>query len=289
MDLLKALKRTTILTTAVSVAAMFALGATDARADSVSFLAKANASVVGTLGITEVQQLNFGNMSVTAGSGAATDSVTLAPTGVRTNNQGTHLTLLDGATTGGVTGASNLETGGEVPGVYTIASDGTDNVYVSFADNTGHLMDPLHGTVGTTSSIGTFSVALTKDNGGAPNVAATPQFAVDSFTFALGSGTGAAYTTGAAETPDGTTLWRQLRCLFRWLHTPYRRDTAYEYCGGSRLSAWPLYRHVRAYGFLLSIASFSCSNRKPLRVKSAGVFVCCRHHHTSPPPPCAGA
>jgi hypothetical protein len=210
MDLLKALKRTTILSAAISVATLFALGATDAYAvDQVSLLATANASVVGTLGITEVQQLNFGNMAVATGTGVATEAVLLTPNGVRTvaHTTGSLLTLLNGhGANGGITEGvgGNLETGGEVPGVYTITNDGGEtNVYVSFATADGHLMDSNHGVLGTASTIGTYSVPLTKDNGGL-NASATPAFAVDQFTFATTTAH-SIYTAGTASMPDGTT------------------------------------------------------------------------------------
>ena len=157
MDLLKALKRTTIL----SGMALLALGATEAQAvNDTSVLGHISASVQGTLTVVETSAINFGNISFPAGAGCPAGAaacvgdatLTLSKSGNRSvagaNSDG--LTLLVGTNTGGhdaagIADGSNLGTGGQAPGFYTIANaDGITNVYVSFSNNLGAIVDSNH-------------------------------------------------------------------------------------------------------------------------------------------------
>ena len=126
MDLLKALKKTTIL----SGMALLALGATEAKAaNQTAILGHISASVVGDLTVKEVSAINFGNMvanggcpvapSIAAGT-PAVNNILLGVAGERTLS-GACLALTYGATGGGITGGvTNLGTGGQSPGFYQI-------------------------------------------------------------------------------------------------------------------------------------------------------------------------
>jgi hypothetical protein len=165
MDLLKALKRTKILPTAVCV---LALGATQAYAvgnDQTAIIGHISASVVDTLTVKEVSAINFGNfidnhiatpcvLGVPAAGVAAADQVVMDTKGVRTGGTGCLLPVY-GTTGGGTTdGAGQRETGGQAPGFYTIAqTDGETNVYVSFADSNGDIVDSKYGSFGTGATV----------------------------------------------------------------------------------------------------------------------------------------
>src|ERR1019366_5597220 len=149
MDLLKALKRTTILSAAVSAVAVLALGATQAQADSTvggDVLGHISAIVVGPLTVAENQAINFGNFGVICAIPAAcvadAASILLTDQGTRTIT-GTDITLINTGAAGGVLDGTNHETGSQSPGFYTIVSGmgGTESVYVSFADTAGNIID----------------------------------------------------------------------------------------------------------------------------------------------------
>ncbi len=192
MDLLKALKRTAIIS--ASVAAL-ALGATQAQAaDQTAVLGHISASVVGTLSVTEAGAMNFGNLTVggCAANCAGDGSIVLSDEGTRTLTAGASdaLGLMYGASQSGIAGPSNLETGGQQPGFYTITPDVATNVYVSFANSTGAIIDSNHPNNYVTLSNG-----------------AVAPFKVDTFTFesddTSGAGpSGSGYTQLAASTND---------------------------------------------------------------------------------------
>lgn len=152
MDLLKALKQTTI----ASAVGLLALGATEASAAlDTSVLGHIGASVQGTLGVTETSAIRFGNFSVggdcaTACAGDANIVLSNQGNRVRTNGDD-EITLLVGVddTSGhdaaGIADGANLGTGGQAPGFYNITNGDTlTNVYVSFSNNSGALMDASH-------------------------------------------------------------------------------------------------------------------------------------------------
>ena len=193
MDLLKALKRTTI----IAGAAVLALGATQARAaDTVDVVGHINASVTGTLAVTELSAVNFGNMAINVAGAAGDGVIVLGTDGSRTLTTGTDaLTLLHGA---GINDPSGLATGAQAPGFYTVANgseSATATVYISFANEFGAIMDTNHPNNYAT---------ITK--GGA-------HFHVNQFNFAVNNAGGlgpssSGYTDIAALPPDtqGTPL-----------------------------------------------------------------------------------
>ncbi len=186
MDLLKALKRTTIL----SAAAVLAFGATQARAAAgVSVLGHISASVQGTLQVTEAGIMNFGNFTISCGSNCtpAADYMVLSDKGQRTVTDGTGLiTPLNNNVGGnGVANGTPQETGAQEPGFFTILQSdaATEEVYVTFADNAGNIIDANHPSN---------KVTLTAPPGGGPT------FTVDSFTFEGDDGT-TGYVTKAND------------------------------------------------------------------------------------------
>jgi hypothetical protein len=189
MDLLKALKRTTI----ISTAALLALGATEARADNVAALGHISASVQGTLAIAETSSMNFGNFSLSAGPDTGTATIVLTEAGTRTaaTTGADTITLLNGAS--GMVG--NHETGAQRPGFFAISggTGGGSTVYVSFADNTGNIIDSSYDPV---THPGNY-VAL--DGGIGPVLGA---FWVDKFTFATDTGTNGGAEGGGGYTQD---------------------------------------------------------------------------------------
>ncbi|MBU6476098.1 MAG: DUF4402 domain-containing protein [Alphaproteobacteria bacterium] len=190
MDLLKALKRTTI----ISATAVLALGATQAQAitDNVAVLGHISASVQGTLAVAEAGPMNFGNFAISCNPcSKGGDTIVLSDEGKRTKT-GSDITFMNGtsASPAGIANGTNYETGAQEPGFYTITqSDGIANVYVSFSDSTGAIIDSNHPNN---------VVTLTGPTG--------QTFTVNSFTFETDN-TGAAagssgYTQAAASTHD---------------------------------------------------------------------------------------
>jgi len=162
MDLLKALKRTTI----ISGMGLLALGATQAQASQVvDILGHISATVNAALNITENQALRFGSLHVvcTGGAGACAGGgyLDLGYEGDRTT------TVVGGDEIDGLTGqgpaadapgtgfgsggnTGTTQTGSQAVGVFTI-SDGSDGVagavvYVSFADLNGNIIDNGYAT-----------------------------------------------------------------------------------------------------------------------------------------------
>jgi hypothetical protein len=184
MDLLKALKRTTI----ISAAAVLAFGATEASAlENVAFLGHISASVTSVLQLTEISAVKFGNFKDGAGT------VVLSPTGTRTSTGA--VTLLNGSVNagGGVVDGTDQETGSQAPGFYEIRTDVGQqpaDVYITFADNTGNIIDPVNHPDNFVQLDGP---------------AADHHLIVNKFTFAADDGvtstSGTGYT-GTASTPD---------------------------------------------------------------------------------------
>ncbi len=145
MDLLKALKSKALRRTAAfSAVAVLALGVTQAKAtNNVAVLGHISASVQGTLTVAETSAINFGNFAIACTTcTAGGDTITLTDEGTRTKT-GTDITFLSGSA--GIAAGTNLETGSQTPGFYTITnSDGITNVYVSFANAAGAIMDSNH-------------------------------------------------------------------------------------------------------------------------------------------------
>jgi hypothetical protein len=206
MDLLKVLKRTTI----IAGASLLAFGATDAQAtDNVAYQGHISASVVGTMAVSEISAINFGNFAATGCGTTApiagtlgTDYIRLADEGTRT--KGGCFTLMNGAnsTPAGVVSGSNDETGGQSPGFYSISNaDGVTNIYVSFADITGDIVDSGGGANGHYNHPNNY-VTL-KEGAGAAT------FGVNEFTFetdaSAANGT-SGYHQGSASTWDSTDL-----------------------------------------------------------------------------------
>jgi hypothetical protein len=151
MDILKALKRTTV----ISATVLFAFTATEAQAIlDTSVQGHISASLQGTLGITETSAINFGNFSVGGGcattcAGGATIALDQVGNRIRTNTADT-ITLLVGTANGandlaGIADGSHLGTGGQAPGFYNITNGDTiTNVYVSFSNSVGAIIDASH-------------------------------------------------------------------------------------------------------------------------------------------------
>jgi hypothetical protein len=200
MDLLKALKRTIF----ISGMGLLALGATEANAASdTSVLGHISASVQGNLEVDETSAINFGNFSVTACApcaGGVNATVVMDAEGHRTtpNNAGADkLNLLVGTDSGdgndddGIDDTGHFGTGGQAPGFYHITNtDGIANIYVSFANNTGSIIDSNHP-----------NNYVSLDKG-----LLTDAFRVDSFVWETddGSATGpnSGYTALAGDTTD---------------------------------------------------------------------------------------
>ena len=188
MDLLKALRRTTILTTA----ALLALGATEAGAAvNTDVVGHISASVQGALNVAEAFAVRFGNMSIActgACSGGAT--LTLTPLGGRTTTVAggggaDTITLLHGGgTADGAGGLGATGTGAQAPGIYNITGGiAAATVYVSFADPSGNIIDPtyypsnnttLTGPGGTTFTVDTFTFQTSDKTTGYNGVAEAP-------------------------------------------------------------------------------------------------------------------
>jgi hypothetical protein len=180
MDLLKALKYTII----ASAAALGALGATAAFAGdqvntTTTTTGHVSASVQGTLKVVEEYAVRFGNLSVickddgtgtSLGNCVGGTAVTMTDTGDRSAPvavNGSDTILLLTRTTGhgagtdnenpGIDGGGGHDTGGQGPGIYRIntSDDGTPgagggvdqtaaNVYVTFANNNGEILDATY-------------------------------------------------------------------------------------------------------------------------------------------------
>jgi len=114
----------------------------DATHDCVTATGHADVSMVTTLTINEQRAISFGNMSITSAAGGDS-TVKLATDGTRTVTNGTDtITLLHGAQ--GSNGAGNAASGAQSPGHYTVetaAEGGATQVYISFADTSGNVID----------------------------------------------------------------------------------------------------------------------------------------------------
>jgi hypothetical protein len=203
MDLLKALKRTTIL----SAMAVLAFGATEAGAASnVAYQGHVNCSITALLTVAEVSQINFGNLTIGAGATANSDTLTLGLDGSRVKT-GANIVLLEG--TGGIVAGSGIQdTGAGANGVYSIVTgnEGPTQVYVNFANDTGQIMDANHGEVAPNTTLSPDNVVMT--NG-------TDSLNVDHFTIkSVTTQSGGATTYGGAVpvAHDGETYAQYVTC-----------------------------------------------------------------------------
>lgn len=190
--------------TIMSAVSLLALGATEASAiQDPSVFGHISVSVLGTLGVTEISAINFGNVSFTgggacgAGACAGDATLTLSDKGDRAlagaNTDG--LTLLVGIQNGandanGIADGGHLGTGGQAPGFYNITNaDGITNVYVSFSNSAGAIIDSNHPNN---------YISL---NGPGQ----LDEFRIQNFTWErddAGAGPSASGYTGTANTPD---------------------------------------------------------------------------------------
>ena len=189
MDLLKALKRTTI----ISATALLALGATEACAgtDNVAVLGHISASVTGALNVAEISALKFGNYT----SGGSAGTLTLAADGSLLHTGGvTPMFGADAPAPHGIGAGASQETGSQAPGFYSVTTEGTTtHVYVTFADNLGNIIDPVTHPSN--------NVILNGPDGATPST-----IFVDHFTFAVDDHT-TGYVpaiSGTNPTPDGS-------------------------------------------------------------------------------------
>jgi hypothetical protein len=166
MDLLKALKRTTI----ISTAALLALGATEAWAVSgTTTTGHVSASVQGNLAVTEVNAVRFGNFTISCTATACDGGSTIVMTdqGVRTatNDANDTITLLTATTANGNGGAdlagvsdATFGTGGQGPGIYDITTSDANQdslpVYVTFATSDGKIIDATYNPTNNVQVIG---------------------------------------------------------------------------------------------------------------------------------------
>ena len=115
------------------------------QAEAVSAEGHISASVVGALNITELFPIKFGNFEIICTNNMcdAASSIVLSDQGIRTaHSSGSDtIALLSG-------GGGGLETGSQSPGFYRVdtagETPGSQNVYVSFADQNGSLIDTNH-------------------------------------------------------------------------------------------------------------------------------------------------
>jgi hypothetical protein len=255
MKHLKGLQRTLMASTAVvaSVAVVLAFGALPAKAvtnptdnpfgscigdathDCVTTNGHISASVVTTLSINEMRAVSFGNFAVTcAGVGACVggQSLVLDPSGVRAANVGAgadSFVLLNGG--GPVLGGRAHDSGSQSPGHYTVstgAEGATTQVYISFADNAGNIIDAcspgggggfnkggVYGGIYFTSGAGTYTGVPTTCDSYHPGNAVTltgpagNTFTVDQFQFnESGSDVYGHYISNQAHVGPGTpTPW----------------------------------------------------------------------------------
>jgi hypothetical protein len=157
MQYLKGLQRTLLY----SAFAVLAFGAAPAKAvtsdtnfgscigaaggsDCVTAVGHISASVVGTLSINEMRAISFGNFAVTCGAGctgASTIQMDIFGTRAAASGGTETITLLHGLTPGAA-----IPSGSQSPGHYTVSAADENNaastqVYISFADNAGNVID----------------------------------------------------------------------------------------------------------------------------------------------------
>jgi hypothetical protein len=127
---------------AATVDTPFGSCAGDATHDCVTATGHASASMVTTLTINEQRAISFGNMSITSAAGGDS-TVKLGTNSSRTVTNGTDtITLLHGAQSSN--GAGNAASGAQSAGHYTVetaAEGGATQVYISFADTSGNIID----------------------------------------------------------------------------------------------------------------------------------------------------
>ena len=142
MKTLNTLKRTVFIFAAI----VLAFGAAEAGASN-TVTGHISTSVIGALDITEVFAIKFGNFTLSCTSGVCdTQSyIVLSDQGARTATSAGADTI---ALLSGGGGGTNLETGAQQPGFYSITNNGegsgAQNVYVSFADMNGNIIDINH-------------------------------------------------------------------------------------------------------------------------------------------------
>jgi hypothetical protein len=202
---------------AVVSAVTLSLTATSAWADDdVAVIAHVSASVSGNLAIHEISALNFGNMTVTSCTPCAGDAkIVMTDEGTRTLTNGSDtLVLMNGITQTGLASGTNFETGSQRPGFYDITTTDdvtnatTSNVYVSFADITGDIIDtaydPLINGGGSGQTHPNNYVTLS-------NPTAGNCFKLNQFTFETDTGAAAnghsGYTVASAHTTDIYGSW----------------------------------------------------------------------------------
>ena len=153
-------------------------------AEAVTGLGHISVSVVGALNITELFPIKFGNFEISCTNNLCdgASSLVLKEDGTRTAHSSGSGTIMPLSGVGG-----GLETGSQSPGFYHIDTSGetpgSQNVYVSFADQNGSLIDTNHPANHVFLS------------GPVPNA-----FTVDTFTFEGDTG-----TTGYQQLSPSTT------------------------------------------------------------------------------------
>lgn len=195
-----------------SAVALFAFGAKPAFAtcedgtgapDCVAAEGHISASVASTLDVHEISPIKFGNFKVTIGATGGDATIQLGPDGSRqkTNGGTNSITLLHGAsmvnpeTVTGVADPSNLATGSQAPGFYSIdGGNGTDGVFVTFSDINGNPIDANHDATTATSNHVVLTCLTCTDNGNT--------FFVDKFTFVTTDAAGNLNTPSQTDT-DG--------------------------------------------------------------------------------------
>lgn len=201
MDLLKALRISTVASV-IGLSVLSIPAAQAAEVGDVSALGHVSASVVGALSIKELGSINFGNFSLT-GCAPCQGGGTIVmdtkgyrqATSVASHEQ---IGLLVGVGTSGhgdaagiPDAASGLGTGSQAPGFYQIDSaeagdsQASANVYISFADNTGKIIDANHPD----NKVGLNGQSL------------TGAFTVKDFTIETDDGT-TGYAVGTPDTAD---------------------------------------------------------------------------------------
>ena len=115
--------------------------------DCVTATGHISASVVGTLSINEMRAVSFGNFAVNCAAAVCDGGATLYldPIGVRTaGGSGDAIILLNGGGSGANIGQNPGDPGSQSPGHYTVSGGAeatTSQVYISFADNAGNIID----------------------------------------------------------------------------------------------------------------------------------------------------
>lgn len=110
--------------------------------DCTAELGHASISITDTLSINEMRAISFGNFATSTPT--TSDTVVLNLDGTRTVSGG--FLPLHGGDGGGFSGAGTaggLDTGAQSPGHYTIsgATEGGAEIYISFADTSGNIID----------------------------------------------------------------------------------------------------------------------------------------------------